>query len=156
MKGTQVPRKGSHAREQPEHAPTLPAAELRRPPVPAAAGCSLRAGLSPRGRCAIHRRVLLARRLRRPRRPSQAVPRAMTAAPPPASSSSSTACCPSHDSSFSSTHVVEQCIDLRSLTGKNETLAIYLFMVRSTAEISYKLRLFLCYPVHLCVRFHLV
>jgi len=69
--------------------------------------------------------------------------------------SSSTTCCAGCDSS-STAHVVEECIDLRSPMGKNETLAIYFFMVHSTIEISCKMQLFLCYAVHVCVRFHLV
>ena len=91
--------------------------------APSAAGCSLSRGYTA---CAIRR--------------------AEIAAPPPAaasasasSSSSSTTCGAGYDFSSSSAHVVEQCIHLRSLTGKNETLAIYLFMVHSTAEISYEL-----------------
>ena len=91
--------------------------------APSAAGCSLSRGYTAR-----------------------AIRRAEIAAPPPAaasasasSSSSSTTCGAGYDFSSSSAHVVEQCIHLRSLTGKNETLAIYLFMVHSTAEISYEL-----------------
>ena len=82
---------------------------------------------APRASYAGRRGFLFVRRplpVWRPRRPPRAARHAEAAPPAPSTtSSSSTACCAGRDSSSSfSVHAVEQCIDLRSPTGKNETL----------------------------------
>jgi len=142
------PRRPPRAGTRAEAAPPAPSAAGRS----SCGGCAASARLpaagrlgAPRASYAGRRGFLLARRplpVWRPRRPPRATRLAEAALPAPSTtSSSSTTCCTGRDSS-SSAHAVEQCIDLRSPTGKNETLVIY-FMVRSTTEISYEVR-FVC------------